>query len=209
MKKDRLKEYKNKGKKITKRKIFIGILILCLISFIIGILYLVFLNKTDKTIVKDTLNNYFNNLNNISYKHELFINLKNNLFLAVIMWFFGISLFGIIFELLYLIVKSFSLGFSLCSIIYTFKLKGIYLSIIYLIPSIINLCIYIILGFFAFNFSIYLFKYLFKNKDYNLRLLLKKYLKVLLISIILLIVSSLIDTFLIPNILKLFTKTHI
>lgn len=209
MKKDRLKEYKNKGRKITKRKMFIGILILCLISFIIGILYLVFLNKTDKTIVKDTLNNYFNNLNNISYKHELFINLKNNLFLAVIMWFFGISLFGIIFELLYLIIKSFTLGFSICSLIYTFKLKGIYIGLIYLIPSIINLAIYIILGFFALNFSIYLFKYLFKNKDYNLRLLLKKYLKVLLISIILLIVSSLIDTFLIPNILKLFTKTHI
>ena len=209
MKKDRLKEYKYKGKRITKRKIFIGIFILCLISFIIGILYLVFLNKTDKTIVKDTLNNYFNNLSAISYKHELFINLKNNLFLAVIMWFFGISLFGIIFELLYLIIKSFTLGFSLCSIIYTFKLRGIYIGLIYLIPSIINLAIYIILGFFAFNFSIYLFKYLFKNKEYNLRLLLKKYLKVLLISIILLIVSSLVDTFLIPNILKLFTKTHI
>lgn len=209
MKKERLKLYKEKSKKITKRKIFIGILILCLISFIIGILYLVFLDKTDKTIVKDTLNNYFNNLNSLSYKHELYINLKNNLFLAVIMWFFGISLFGVIFELLYLIIKSFTLGFSLCSIIYTFKLKGIYLSIIYLIPSIINLAIYIVLGFFAFNFSIYLFKYLFKNKEYNLRLLLKKYLKVLLISIILLVVSSLLDTFLIPNILKLFTKTHI
>ena len=209
MKKERLKLYKEKSKKITKRKIFIGILVLCLISFIIGILYLVFLDKSDKTIVKDTLNNYFNNLNSLSYKHELYINLKNNLFLAVIMWFFGISLFGVIFELLYLIIKSFTLGFSLCSIIYTFKLKGLYLSIIYLIPSIINLVIYIVLGFFAFNFSIYLFKYLFKNKEYNLRLLLKKYLKVLLISIILLVVSSLLDTFLIPNILKLFTKTHI
>lgn len=209
MKKEKLKLYREKSKKITKRKVFIGILIICLLSFIIGVLFLVFLNKSDKTIVKDTLNNYFNNLNSLSYKHELYINLKNNLFLAIIMWFFGISLFGVIFELLYLIIKSFTLGFSLCSIIYTFRLKGIYLSIIYLIPSIINIVIYIILGFFAFNFSIYLFKYLFKNKEYNLRLLLKKYLKVLLASIILLIISSFLDTFLIPNILKLFTNTHI
>lgn len=209
MKKNKLKQYRNKGRKITKRKIFIGILILCIISFIIGILYMLFLNKSGKHIVVDTLKNYFGSLDKLSYKHELFINLKNNIFLAVIMWFFGISLFGVIFELLYLIVKSFTLGFSLCSLIYTFKLKGIYIGLIYLIPSIINLCIYIILGFFAFNFSIYLFKYLFKNKDYNLRLLLKKYLKLLLVSVILLIISSLIETFLIPNILKLFTKTLI
>ena len=35
----------------------------------------------------------------------------------------------------------------------------------------------------------------------------KKYLKVLVLSLILLIISSVIEVFLIPNVLKLFTKT--
>jgi len=123
------------------------------------------------------------------------------------MFLFGVSLFGVIFEVLFLIAKSFILGFSFSSFIYTFKLKGVFIGLIYLFPSIFNLCIYFILGFFALNYSIYLYKYIFKNKEYNLKLLMKKYLKVLGVSIILLSLSSLIQYFIIPYILKLFTKS--
>ena len=73
--------------------------------------------------------------------------------------------------------------------------------------AFISILIYLILGFFAINYSIYLYKYLFKNASINLSLLMKKYLKVLVLSLILLIISSVIEVFLIPNVLKLFTKT--
>ena len=195
----------SKYKGLSKRKIFMILLIICLVSFIFGILFLAILDKNGKNIVVSTINNYINNLN--YDKKDLFLFFKNNVFITIIMFLFGVSLFGVIFEVLFLIAKSFILGFSFSSFIYTFKLKGVLIGIIYLFPSIFNLCIYFILGFFALNYSIYLYKYIFKNKEYNLKLLMKKYLKVLGVSIILLSLSSLIQYFIIPYILKLFTKS--
>ena len=166
------------------------------------------LNKEGKEIVFNTINTYFKDLNSSKAINNNLVNvLKNNIILTGIMWFLGVSLVGVIFEVLFLILKGFSLGFSISSFIYVFKFKGIYIGLVYLLPSIFNLLIYLILGFFAINYSIYLYKYLFKNAAINLSLLMKKYLKVLVLSLILLIISSVIEVFLIPNVLKLFTKT--
>ena len=166
------------------------------------------LNKEGKEIVFNTINTYFKDLNSSKAINNNLVNvLKNNIILTGIMWFLGVSLVGVIFEVLFLILKGFSLGFSISSFIYVFKFKGIYIGLVYLLPSIFNLLIYLILGFFAINYSIYLYKYLFKNASINLSLLMKKYLKVLVLSLILLIISSVIEVFLIPNVLKLFTKT--
>ena len=166
------------------------------------------LNKEGKEIVFNTINTYFKDLNSSKAINNNLVNvIKNNIILTGIMWFLGVSLVGVIFEVLFLILKGFSLGFSISSFIYVFKFKGIYIGLVYLLPSIFNLLIYLILGFFAINYSIYLYKYLFKNAAINLSLLMKKYLKVLVLSLILLIISSVIEVFLIPNVLKLFTKT--
>ena len=193
-----------KYKGIKKRKIFLILLVICFISLILGILFLAILDKDGKLIVSNTITNYIKNLN--YDKKELFLLLKNNVLITIVVWLFGISLFGVVFELLFLIAKSFILGFSISSFINTFKLKGIYIGFIYLFPDIFNLIIYFILGFFAINYSLYLYQYIFKNKEYNLKLIMSKYIKVLFISIILLIISSLISYFIVPNILKLFTN---
>ena len=196
MDKIKLKSYSEKYNGIKKRKIFLIICIIILLSVIIGILYLAMLNKEGKEIVVNTVNTYFKDLNSSKAINNNLVNvLKNNIILTGIMWFLGVSLVGVIFEVLFLILKGFSLGFS------------IYIGLVYLLPSIFNLLIYLILGFFAINYSIYLYKYLFKNASINLSLLMKKYLKVLVLSLILLIISSVIEVFLIPNVLKLFTKT--
>ena len=189
MDKIKFKSYSEKYNGIKKRKIFLIICIIILISIIIGILYLAMLNKEGKEIVFNTINTYFKDLNSSKAINNNLVNvLKNNI-------------------ILFLILKGFSLGFSISSFIYVFKFKGIYIGLVYLLPSIFNLLIYLILGFFAINYSIYLYKYLFKNAAINLSLLMKKYLKVLVLSLILLIISSVIEVFLIPNVLKLFTKT--
>lgn len=208
MDKIKFKSYSEKYNGIKKRKIFLIICIIILLSIIIGILYLAMLNKEGKEIVVNTVNTYFKDLNSSKAINNNLVNvLKNNIILTGIMWFLGVSLVGVIFEVLFLILKGFSLGFSISSFIYVFKFKGIYIGLVYLLPSIFNLLIYLILGFFAINYSIYLYKYLFKNASINLSLLMKKYLKVLVLSLILLIISSVIEVFLIPNVLKLFTKT--
>ena len=194
----------NRYKEFSKRKIFIILLVISIISLIVGILFLALLDNNGKKIVSDTIKNYVTN-NNYD-KKELLLLIKNNILITIVMWFLGVSLFGFIFEIIFLIIKSFTLGFSISSFIYAYKAKGIIIGFIYLLPSIFNLIIYFILGFFAINYSIYLFKYIFKNKEYNLKLIMRKYIKILIISIFLLLCSTLIQFFIIPMILKLFTK---
>ena len=194
----------NRYKEFSKRKIFIILLVISIISLVVGILFLALLDNNGKKIVSDTIKNYVTN-NNYD-KKELLLLLKNNILITIVMWFLGVSLFGFIFEIIFLIVKSFTLGFSISSFIYTYKVKGIIIGFIYLLPRIFNLILYFILGFFAINYSIYLFKYIFKNKEYNLKLIMRKYIKILIISVFLLLCSTLIQFFVIPMILKLFTK---
>ena len=207
MTKEELLNYTKKYKKTTKRKLFIALVIITIISFIIGILFLAILDKTGKKIVYDTILDYTKNLTTSNTK-SIFICFKNNVLIAIVMWILGISLFGIVFQIFFLISKSFITGFSLASFIYTFKVKGIFIGLIYIIPSVFNLALYFILSFFASNFSIYLFKYLFKNKEYNFKIIMKKYFKILAVVCILLIISSLIEVYVIPFILKLFTKSY-
>ena len=57
---------------------------------------------------------------------------------------------------------------------------------------------------FVVSFSILLFKYFFKNKDYNRIVIVKRYFKVLVISLVFIILNLIIDSYLIPRILLLF-----
>ena len=208
MNKIKLKKYTNKYNGMRKRKLFLILLVMIIISIILGILYLAIIDKSGKSLVKNTVFDYIKGFSgSFDVKKELILSLKNNVILTLVMWFLGVSLFGVLFEIIFLAMKGFTLGFSISAMIYTFKLKGLYIGLIYLLPSIFNMIVYFILGFFAVNYSIYLYKYLFKNKDINLKYLMKKYLKVLLISLVLLIVSSIVEVFIVPNVLKLFTKT--
>ena len=63
MDKIKLKSYSEKYNGIKKRKIFLIICIIILLSVIIGILYLAMLNKEGKEIVVNTVNTYFKDLN--------------------------------------------------------------------------------------------------------------------------------------------------
>ena len=125
MDKIKLKSYSEKYNGIKKRKIFLIICIIILLSVIIGILYLAMLNKEGKEIVVNTVNTYFKDLNSSKAINNNLVNvLKNNIILTGIMWFLGVSLVGVIFEVLFLILKGFSLGFSISSFIYVFKFQS-------------------------------------------------------------------------------------
>ena len=114
----------------------------------------------------------------------------------------GISIIGIIISLILLIYKSFLIGFSFTSILYTYGFKGLISGIIYIFPEIINLFIVFVLTYYSISFSILLFNYLFKKKEYN-RIFVRRYLKLLVISSLIIIFSTLISTFVIPNLLRI------
>lgn len=191
-------------KKISKNKLLLFLIIITIISILLGIFFIAVISNDNQELIKSTINSYFLDINEnkIKYFKNLWSILTSNLFLILFIWIMGISIIGIIISLILLIYKSFLIGFSFTSILYTYGFKGLISGIIYIFPEIINLFIVFVLTYYSISFSILLFNYLFKKKEYN-RIFVRRYLKLLVISSLIIIFSTLISTFVIPNLLRI------
>ena len=193
-------------KKLKDKKQFIIIFVICTVAFIIGVLLPSILNEENRKIIQTSLNSFFDTIKNNQLKTNelLFKTLTSNIIIDLILWLLGISIIGIPIVIILLGYKSLSLGFTISSIISTYKLNGVIKSLIYIVPNIINLFIFFVISYYSISFSLMLFNYLFRKKEYNKRIIVNRYLKLLVISIIILIFSSVIKTYVVP---KLFSLT--
>lgn len=193
-------------KKLKDKKQFIIIFVICTVAFIIGVLLPSILNEENRKIIQTSLNSFFDTIKNNQLKTNelLFKTLTSNIIIDLILWLLGISIIGIPIVIILLGYKSLSLGFTISSIISTYKLNGVIKALIYIVPNIINLFIFFVISYYSISFSLMLFNYLFGKKEYNKRIIVNKYLKLLVISIIILIFSSVIETYVVP---KLFSLT--
>ena len=193
-------------KKLKDKKQFIIIFVICIVAFIIGVLLPSILNEENRKIIQTSLNSFFDTIKNNQLKTNelLFKTLTSNIIIDLILWLLGISIVGIPIVIILLGYKSLSLGFTISSIISTYKLNGVIKALIYIVPNIINLFIFFVISYYSISFSLMLFNYLFQKKEYNKRIIVNRYLKLLVISIIILIFSSVIETYVVP---KLFSLT--
>ena len=193
--------------KLKKKYLFL--IVMVIVGFIVGILFSNILSSEDSKLVTNKITEYFNNLKDdvpIDYLNNLLSSIKNNLIYIGIIWILGLSVIGLLLNNFILFFKSFILGFSVGSIINIYFYSGIVLSFLYIFPAIIlNLLIYLIMTYHANIFSIKLFNLIFRKKTFSFSLLIKKYSKILLYLSILLIISSLIETFIMPFSIKLFS----
>lgn len=192
--------------KYRKNKLLMSLIIILILTLIAGTLYLSILSSENKELVTNSITTFFTSLNTkLDTKNILFKTLSNNLLTISLVWLLGFSIIGIPLVLLILIFKSFTTFFTFVSIIYTYKYIGIIKALIYIIPYLLNLFMLFILTYYSLNFSIMLFNYLFKKKDYNRSLIIKRYLKLLIISILFMVVTAVIETYVIPTIFKFIT----
>lgn len=189
---------------MKKRKLFSTLLFVFISSFILGVFFLFFISDDNKVLVKEGIELYFNGLSNLNYTDNFIVGLINNIGLSLIIWLLGISIFGCFMIFIIYFIKCFVVSFSFSSIIYVYGFKGIILSSIYSICYFINLGILFILSYYAISFSVLLFKYFFKNKDYNRIIIVKRYFKVFIICCLCIVLNLIIDSYLIPRILLLF-----
>lgn len=198
---DIMKKYKLRRK--IKNKLLLVILFISFLSIIFGIMYLSIISNNDKLLINKTIKYYFNNLDKINYKDGFIKCFLTNSFYTLFIWILGISIIGIPLILCILIIKSFILGFSVSSILYFYKLKGIIIAIFYLIPLVINLLSIIYISYYSIVFSKNLNKLLFSKKEIIFKNIMKKYFKILVISLFIITISSILEIFIIPYILKL------
>lgn len=195
--------------KNTKKRLFKVLTILIIAGFIFGLLYIAIISKSNKELIKNTFNTLFLNIHNNSYNYttSLINNIKSNVLLTLIVWILGISIIGIPCSIIYLFYKSFVLGFTCSSIIYVYGLKGIIPMFIFIFPLLIDLLVILIVVFYAVQFSNRLYLYLFKRKTINMDVIARKYTKLLIIMLLILLISSLFSSFLVPKLIKSFTKS--
>lgn len=193
-----------KKRNIKKNRLFIKLLFLVVASILMGIFYMAVLSKTNRNLVGSELKTFFSSLEKISY-HKAFLEcFSSNFFLLIFMWLLGISIIGIPLILLILLYKGFILGFSVSSILYFYHWKGILISIIYCFPLLIELFAFLFLGYYSIQFSKKLNQLLFLKKEISFRHIMRRYSKMFLFSMILVLVGSLIEIYIVPSILGVF-----
>lgn len=198
---------------LPNKKVNLFVIFIVVLGIISGSLFLMVLNENDKSEVINEISTFManintNNINNLnSFKNSLI----EGMILIILSWILGMSIIGVIFNIFFIYMKSFTIGFSISSFILVYKYKGILSSLVYTVPSqLINILIILILGVYTLLFSKYLFKMIFiKDKTVNLGKFFKKYVLVFGICIILCLVSSLCEAYLLPSLLKVIIKLFI
>ncbi len=183
--------------KIKQNKKFIVFFVgLALIGFIAGSLLITLLSKSDKTLVKDYMEEYMYLVKNnkINYLSNFLNANLNNCITCLIIWILGMSIIGIPFILFTYFIKSFTLGFSITSIILKYRLKGVLIAFIYVIPQLFNFIWYTVLGIFSVKFSLRLSSAIFKRKTIDFKVLFSNYLTVFIIALFFIILSAVLET---------------
>lgn len=193
-----------------EKQIVIFMIIIFLVGLIAGSLFINLIIQGDKDILTNQVATFFTSIKKLSSDvfgvNALFDGLLNNYSQLFIIFVLGISMVGVIAVVFILFFKGFTLGTTLSAIILKYQLKGILGVFLYVFPVvIINILIYIFISFFATHASIKFLKALLKKDNLNFKKFLGKYLLSFIISIIFMFICCLLDAFLTPILLKLFT----
>ena len=197
-----MKEIKDKlAKKTRKNKnlllFLIGISIIGLIS---GSVFITIINQSDQTLVKEYIEKFIEAIdkNQLNYLEALKNTVLSNIAFILVIWILGLTVLGIPITVFIYFTKSFILGFSISSFVLRYGIKGCLISIIYIIPSLLNILTYTILMVFALKFSNRLLKMIIYKKDVHLKEGINRYLTFLVVAVIFVILTSLLEVFVVP-----------
>jgi len=208
------KKYTNIKKIIVpNKKINLFVISILFLGVIAGGIYTNIIGINDKNLVIDKIKMFIDNVNGNSLKTLLVFknSISVNFLYIFIIWILGMSLVGIIFNILLLFIKGFIFGFSIASFIATYGAKGIILSLIYLLfGQLLNIVVIIILTIYSIMISIKLISVIFKKMtNGDILPFFKKYIIILIICIVVSLISSVLETFLLPSLIKLIVRLYI
>lgn len=197
---------KLKGTIKVNKKTLLFFTILLIIGIIAGSIFMAILSETDKKLVTDYFNNYISNIENnkLNYLESIKNGLFNNLLYIIIIWILGISIIGIPIVTIMFFIKSFTLGFSIASIVFNYKLKGCLLNFINIFPhQMIYFLIYMLITTYSIFFSLKMINSIINKKNMDFKIMMNKYVKILIISVITITIGIIIETFITPLLIKI------
>lgn len=193
-----------------ENNLIILILAIFIIGLVVGSLFVNFITKDDKTLLINQVETYFSSVKSLDKKvfgiNAFTPNLINNELQIFLIFALGLSILGIPVVILIMFFKGFMLGVTLATFILKYQLLGVLPSLLYIFPCfIIYIIIYILISFFAVSTSLKFLKAIIKKDNLSFKKFLGKYLLCFLICLVLIIINTLLDAFLTPILLKLFT----
>ncbi len=197
--------FKSKNNIEKQKSIYVILIGLAIISLIFGIIFIFLISDDNLIYIKENMSSFFTNIPN-NNKFDIFINsLLNNYIYLFLIWLLGISIIGFPIIIMILLFKFFILGFSISSIIYTFKWNGVLKIIVNFFPhQIIYFIILILISFYAVSFCLKLFKSLFLKKIINFKEVMHKYIKILFLCLLITLFISLYESYISSYLLNLF-----
>ncbi|HPF83609.1 MAG TPA: stage II sporulation protein M [Bacilli bacterium] len=203
-----MKKLMDKFKKyfIVNKKIFFFLSILLIIGIISGTIFSIVITDTDSKSVTDYLANYLDSIknNSINLFDSFFSSSLSSIMISIIIFLLGLSVIGIPIIFIIFFYKSFIFGFTIGSILINYKVKGILLSIIYMLPHhVINILVLIVFIIYAYIISLSLVKAFFKREEINFKAITYKYLIMFIIVIGINILLSLYGSIIVPKLIKL------
>lgn len=193
-----------------EKNLIILILAIFIIGLVVGSLFVNFITKDDKTLLINQVETYFSSVKSLDKKvfgiNAFTPNLINNELQIFLIFALGLSILGIPVVILIMFFKGFMLGVTLSTFILKYQLLGVLSSLLYIFPCfIIYIIIYTLISFFAVSTSLKFLKAIIKKDNLSFKKFLGKYLLCFLICLVLIIINTLLDAFLTPILLKLFT----
>ncbi len=187
--------------KIIRSRIFKLLILILVVGFLLGIISFIL---SDKKEINSDVINYISLIKNGGFNKILGIynSITSNIKYSFYIWIFGILFIFVFINLFIIVYKGISLGFMISSIIYTYKLKGIILSLILLINNILNITIFILLTYYSINFAIKSYNSFRNNRLVNYKDFFKNYILLYLIFVFMLILCSLFEIYISSNLIK-------
>ena len=193
-----------------EKNILIFNTIIFLVGVVLGSLFINFITNDDKKLLIEQVSTFFSNIKKLTsdiFGFESFLSiLFNNLLVLSIIFVLCISMIGIPIVIFILFFKGFMLGTTISTIILKYSIKGIVGAILYIFPvCILTICVYLFMCFYAIYVSKKFLRAFLKKDSLNFKQFLGKYLLSFIVSIMLILLLSLLDAYLTPLLLKLFT----
>ena len=196
---------------LPNKKINYFVITILLFGIISGSIFLMILNETDKNNTITQIQTFITNLNknNINTGLALKNSLIINYIFVLLIWGLGLSIIGILLNIFITYIKGFIIGFSISSILITYKYKGLLMAILYIFPGqLLNIITVCILTIYSIMFTINLIEIIIQKKVKKNNRFLKKYIIILLFSIIVSFISTIFEVYLFPNILKIIISLY-
>ncbi len=187
-----------------KNKLLTILILITSISFIMGLLLPAFLNKNDISSITNNIHNTLAIYKKNSYNYLNFGKIFFQSLLSIsIIWLLGISLIGLPIIIILYSFKVYIVGAEVSFLLYKYKLTKILFITLYQLPKLVECILLFYLVFYAIEFSLLLFRLFFLNNEVKIKIIMKKYLKVLFVVLLLFLILVSLEVFLLPKVLNI------